>query len=535
MTDYRNSVNKGGPQTGQEVVFPSLAERADDALSGGGDSSSDDSNQQDGIFERTSVGGGTPGEEIRERRNRQAVQDVAEGLGAATEDIAGATTNLGSSLLSAAQEEAQEQQQQDQTQQTEQPGGGAISASRERQQAEQREERQREAMSASRERQIAEEREERQQEQQQEAADLPGFFEEQATTEEPDPADLMVMGVGFTSSTRRVGTSETVRVRIQNLGGQRGSTQRAVFANDSQIGTVSTTLEPGEESTETLSFTIPDTDRVTLSVEGSNTTASSNVRPRPDTGTPIPNISAPNDVMVGESFDIAVEVSAGGGDIGSNTLEVLAGGETISQATVGPLPEGEKYAETFSFTAQSPGTIPVVANIADEQTSTRVNVNPEPTAEFELASFELIDNALPGEESLAAVELRNVGDAEGGVEIPVLADGVQVGAAEFSAVSPGETAQVNVRYETPGRNDYTLSLAQFNQSLNVDPPQPQSDEPETQPDEPETQPDEPESPGRPGAPPVEGELPGGISPRTALIGASVAGAAVAAASIFGGD
>lgn len=354
----------------------------------------------------------------------------------------------------------------------------------------------------------------------------------QTQEEEPDPADIRVMSVGFTSSTLRVGQTETARVRFRNYGGQTGTAERTLLGNGQPLGMVSATVAPGETAVETIDFQVPQTDRLELSFQDDfyNTSAAKNVEPQPAEGTLSPNIEAPNGAMVGEDFNVDVVVEAMGGRVdATESLNVKVGGRTVLTDTVGPLSEGEEYRRSITVTAQEAGETPVVLNVGDSETSDRIQIEPQPTAEFSADPPEVVTNGRPGELTQVRVTVRNTGDGPGDITVPVLADGVQVASVPFVDVAPGEAASNTASFTTPDANVYALALGGFNVSTNVEPQQPQPEQPQ---DGTDTQ------PGDGGAEqpqvPAGGGLIGGLSNRQLAIGAGLAAGAVAL-STLGGD
>jgi len=363
--------------------------------------------------------------------------------------------------------------------------------------------------------------------------DLDGSTTDTTTTdtqtqeEEPDPADIRVMSVGFTSSTLRVGQSETARVRFRNFGGQTGTAERTLLGNGQPLGIVSATVAPGETQVDTVDFTIPQTDRLELSFQDDfyNTAAAKNVEPQPAEGTLSPNIEAPNGAMVGETFNVDATVEAAGGRVdATESLNVKVGGRTVLTDTVGPLSEGEVYRRSISVTAQEAGETPVVLNVGDSQTSDRIQIEPEPTAEFSADPPEVVTNGQPGELTQVRVTVRNTGDGPGDITVPVLVDGVQVASVPFVNVAPGEAASNTASFTTPSSGSYALALGGFNVSTDVEPQQPE------QPQEPQ----QPDDGGETTPPRQGGGIIGGVNNRTLAIGAGLAAGAVALTQL-GGD
>jgi hypothetical protein len=347
---------------------------------------------------------------------------------------------------------------------------------------------------------------------------------DQTQEEEPDPADIRVMGLGFTSSTLRVGQTETARVRFRNFGGQTGTADRTLLGNGQPLGVVSATVAPGETQVDTIDFTVPRTDRFELSFQDDyyNTAAAKNVEPKPAEGTLSPNIEAPNGAMVGETFNVDVTVEAAGGRVdATESLNVKVGGRTVLTDSVGPLSEGEVYRRPLSVTAQEAGETPVVLNVGDSQTSDRIQIEPEPTAEFRADPIEVVTNGQPGELTQVRVTVRNTGDGTGDITVPVLVDGVQVASVPFVSVAPGEAASNTASYTTPSSGSYTLALGGLGPSTNVEPQQPEQQEPQ--------------QPGDGGSTPPQqgGGIIGGFSNRQLAIGAGLAAGSVVLSSLGG--
>jgi hypothetical protein len=360
---------------------------------------------------------------------------------------------------------------------------------------------------------------------------------DQTQEQQPDPADIRVMSVGFTSSTLRVGQDETARVRFRNYGGQTGTAERTLLGNGQPLGVVIATVAPGETQVDTIDFTVPQTDRLELSFQDDfyNTAAEKNVEPQPAEGTLSPNIESPNGAMVGDGFNVDVTVEAVGGRVdATESLNVKVGGRTVLADTVGPLSEGEEYRRSISVTAQEAGETPVVLNVGDSQTSDRIQIEPEPTAEFSADPPEVVTNGQPGELTQVRVTVRNTGDGLGNITVPVLVDSVQVASIPFVDVAPGEVASNTASYTTPSDGVYTLALGGFNVSANVEPEQPEQPQGPQQPQQPDDgQGTQPDFGG--GAPFQQvGDIIGGFSNRQLAIGAGLAAGAVVLSNLGGG-
>lgn len=230
---------------------------------------------------------------------------------------------------------------------------------------------------------------------------------------------------------------------------------------DSQAHAV--TLQPGESLAVGFEVdsreSVPESDAITVHAdepveyepptEDPDDTPDETPTETPD-GTPggdaefvVTNLSAPDEVAVGETTEIVATVENLGDDDGEYLAELVVDGTIVDRRPVS-VPADERRTVTFERTFDAPGEYELA--VASEQRTITVVEPEEPAASFETSDARVREEEVRvGESTRVDVTVENVGDEAGETTVELVVGGTVVDSRTVE-LEPGESTTVTFEW-----------------------------------------------------------------------------------------
>jgi CARDB protein len=309
------------------------------------------------------------------------------------------------------------------------------------------------------------------------------------------PADIAVTGVSAPATVVQ-GTSASILVSVQNVGGQNATSNFDVVLTDATAGvtigrqTITGGLFAGGGATLTFTWsttnvalgghTLVASETFTDGNAANNQASTSTTVNAPSNDVAVTALSAPASVGKGSTASIGITVQNVGGQAISSTFNVVltdatAGGATIGTQSVTGLAAGASATRSFSWNT---GTATVGAHTlvashtltddvpANDQRSATVNVLATP-ADLSLAGLSAPSQVTVGDTAPIVATVQNVGgqDVTGNFDV-VLTDGTAgnavLGTQTIGGLTAGASANATFSWNTAGAatNGHILTATQ---------------------------------------------------------------------------
>ncbi len=208
---------------------------------------------------------------------------------------------------------------------------------------------------------------------------------------------------------------------------------------------VNLVLETGQSSTETTHEDVP--------------------MVSPQAAFDISNLEHPEEVTVGESFEVSLDVENTGTQSGSTTIELSIG--DISESQTVDLDVGESQTVTFEPTAFSGGDYSVVVSETESgnELTGSITFNAEAEPDFELSNLQAPSSVVTGNAMQVSVDVENVGDGAGITDLTLDVGGTT--ATNTVQLDAGASTTVTFTIVAPAPGDYTASVTESNTGASV--------------------------------------------------------------------